>query len=104
MPLVWYAFNEAGYMRTGWFTSGGKWYYLDAASGAMKTGWHLEAGIWYYLNPANGEMFLGWKEINGKHYYFNIDSSRQQGAMYRNERTPDGYNVNDNGEWVSQIK
>lgn len=76
---AWYAFNEAGYMRTGWISSGDKW---------------------NYLNPASGEMLLGWQNIGGKYYYFNTGSSHPQGAMYANEKTPDGYSVNANGEWI----
>ena len=87
-------------MRTGWISSGDKWYYLDPAQGAMKTGWQPDGNIWYYLDPASGEMLLGWQNIGGKYYYFNTGSSRPQGAMYANEKTPDGYSVNTNGEWI----
>lgn len=31
----WYIFDENGWMRTGWYLDGGKWYYLDLDTGAM---------------------------------------------------------------------
>lgn len=88
----WYAFDMAGYARTGWFLSGStwhyldpetcammtdwqkigsKWYYLDPESGAMKKGWILLDDIWYYLHPINGDMLTGWQKIGGSWYYMN---------------------------------
>lgn len=75
---AWYFFDEAGYMKTGWLqdTSDGNWYYMDAVSGEMK---------------------IGWQEIGGKRYYLNTTLSRPLGAMYRNEKTPDGMQVDESG-------
>ena len=75
---AWYFFDEAGYMKTGWLqdTSDGNWYYLDSVSGEMKT---------------------GWQEVSGKRYYLNTEKSRPFGAMYRNEKTPDGMQVDESG-------
>ncbi len=82
---AWYAFDEAGYMRTGWFFSGGHWYYLstaqDAALGKLLTGWQQTDGKWYYL------------EMTG-------NAARPQGAMYAGEKTPDGCTVDAGGAWV----
>lgn len=36
-----------------------------------------------------------WFEVNGKWYY--VDAS---GELLVNTKTPDGYYVNENGEWV----
>ena len=33
----------------------------------------------------------------GKEYYFNPESDGTQGRMYRNETTPDGHRVDENG-------
>ena len=43
----------------------------------------------------SGEIITGWKLIGDKYYY--MDNS---GAMLSNTTTPDGYIVNENGEWV----
>ena len=83
---AWYYFNADGYMNSGWFTDrDGNTYFLhdqnDSQAGAMYTGWH-------------------W--IGGKCYYFQdtADAARPAGSMMKNGTTPDGYTVNENGEWT----
>lgn len=82
---AWYAFDEEGYMRTGWFQSGAHWYYLseanDAALGKMITGWAKIGGKWYYLEPVGNAV-------------------HPLGAMYADEKTPDGYSVDAGGVWM----
>lgn len=53
----------------------GVWYFLNP-DGDMATGWITggPAGPWYYLDPVNGNMWV-------------------------NATTPDGYYVNEKGEW-----
>ena len=67
----------------------------------MITGWSLSGGRWYFLNTS-GAMSTGWLQANGKWYYLESTgrADKPQGAMYANEKTPDGYNVNANGEWM----
>ena len=89
---VWYYFDHAGWMQTGWVKDG-SWYYLDG-SGAMKTGWVKDNGSWYYLQ-SSGAMKTGWFTVSGKWYY-----AYSSGALAINTTTPDGYRVNYNGEWV----
>ncbi|MBR4313862.1 MAG: hypothetical protein IKP66_03025 [Lachnospiraceae bacterium] len=54
---------------------------------------------WYYYeknNSSNGSKgATGWKKISGSWYYFG-----QDGAMYQNTTTPDGYYVDASGAWV----
>ena len=81
----WFAFDEAGHMRTGWYTEPG--------------------GSVYYLNPLSdgtmGRMVTGWAQINGFWYYFNNqEGSGQMGALLRNTRTPDGHYVDEFGRMV----
>ena len=90
---VWYRFDNSGWMQTGWVKDNGTWYYLDG-SGAMKTGWVKDNGSWYYLQDS-GAMKTGWMKVSGKWYY-----AYSSGALSINTTTPDGYRVNDNGEWV----
>lgn len=89
---TWYRFDNSGWMQTGWVKDG-SWYYLDD-SGAMKTGWLKDNGSWYYLDQS-GAMKTGWMKVSGKWYY-----AYSSGALAINTTTPDGYRVNDNGEWV----
>ena len=90
---TWYYLNAEGVMQTGWVKDNGTWYYLNA-SGAMATGWVKDNGTWYYLN-ASGAMATGWYQVGGKWYY-----SYESGALAVSTTTPDGYTVNENGEWV----
>lgn len=75
----WYAFDENGYLKTGMFH--------DAGYNGM-----------FYVDEDLG-MHTGWKLINGKWYYFKVMSDGTKGIMLRSQRTPDGYYVNENGEW-----
>ena len=43
----------------------------------------------------SGVMQTGWVQVSGKWYYFN-----QSGELLTNTKTPDGYYVNANGEWI----
>ena len=122
----WYYMNTVkgeleGQMVLGWVldTNTNLWYYMDENNGVMTRGWHHDPqdGRWYYMNNS-GAMLTGWQHIGGKDYFFNPEvpaptyewnasdmkwdyvktSSRPYGSMYENEKTPDGYTVNANGE------
>ena len=105
----WFRFDWDGIMQYGWYLDeeSGKWYYLHGVSdgmlGTMEEGWHYDAqeGNWYYLQPETGELLTGWQKIDGNWYYFNKDDQRPYGALYQNERTPDGYWVDESGVWRS---
>lgn len=99
----------------------GRWYVVR--NDALVRGWYLddEDGFWYYLDPATGAMQEGWQQIRGDWYYFTVRDEVPQeswfynlkgdcrwhyygdgsfhpyGSLYRNESTPDGYTVDDNG-------
>ena len=89
----WYYLNETGSLATGWVKDNGTWYYLKE-NGKMATGWVKDNDTWYYLDSA-GAMKTGWFTVSGKWYY-----AYSSGALAVNTTTPDGYTVNDNGEWV----
>ena len=122
----WYFMNTGkgaleGQMVLGWVldTNTNKWYYMDEDNGVMTRGWHKDPqdGRWYYMDNS-GAMLTGWQNIGGKNYFFNPvvpaptyewnsadmrwdyvkTYSRPYGSMYENEKTPDGYTVNANGE------
>lgn len=92
---VWYYFGQTGYMTTGWKQVEGKWYYL-ATDGGMQTNWVWTGENWYFMN-ADGSMATGWVMVNDSWYYLN-----QSGECLLNTVTPDGYRVNEKGEWVKQ--
>lgn len=89
---AWYLFGADGYTCTGWQKVNSEWYYFQPDA-AMKTDWIYLDDKWYYLDES-GAMKKGWVLLNGKWYFLGED-----GAMFANTRTPDGYIVDENGEW-----
>lgn len=80
----WWAFDENGYIKTGWMRD-------DALGG------------WFYADPERG-MQTGWVQINGVWYYFHPTSDGKKGIMYADRKTPDGYYVDENGAWDGKAK
>ena len=70
-----YRFDARGYMRTGWVSEDGSWFYHDA-SGAQASGWVRDGSSWYYLDPVTGRMVTGWL-LDGSTWYYLMSS----GAM-----------------------
>ena len=103
----WYKRQDGSYPKSTWgyeaYNGKSYWYYfLD--SGYMATGWVDLNGSKYYLFPGSdgwmGRMLTGWQWIDGYCYYFGTDSGNNEGHLYRNEKTPDGYQVDNKGRWV----
>ena len=102
----WYKRADGSYPKNSWgyeaYNGKSYWYYfLD--SGYMATGWVEVNGSKYYLFPNSdgwkGRMLTGWQWIDGNCYY--LDSQGQnEGALYRNATTPDGFTVDSEGRWV----
>lgn len=101
----WYYLKQDGVMSTGWQQDEKHdWYYLNTAAegteGSMRTGWFLKDGKWYFLNTAHdgfyGRVITGkWQWIDGYCYLFD-----ENGMMYADCVTPDGYTVNADGRWT----
>ncbi len=104
---AWYYFDDTGYMVTGWRLIGGVWHYFDD-TGYMIAGWRLIDGKWYFLNPVSdgtkGRMLTGWQWIDGRCYYLSdlSENNHPRGALYINEKTPDGYPVDSVGAWTDE--
>lgn len=90
------------------------WFHFGKNS-VMTTGWYTDdAGDTYYLhNIADntlGHMYTGWKWIddNGdgiaECYYFETESNGYCGRLYKSVTTPDGYTVNEKGQWIENGK
>ena len=80
LPLgTYYCFDEYGYLVTGFVeTVDKKVYYFDDNENTL------------------GQMVLGWKKMSdGKWFYFG-----DGGVMAKNTVTPDGYYVDENGQWI----
>lgn len=76
-----YAFDAAGWMKTGWDNEEGEWRYY-APSGAMATGWLSTGGSWYYLDPQSGVMAIGWLDDNGTWYYLSGSGAMATGWQH----------------------
>lgn len=107
--IDWYFFNYRGDMIVGWYYDQmhDKWYYLNTEpakkEGKMLTGWFVDVDKYvYYLDPVLGEMYTGWRMIGDKWYYFAPQrlEGHPRGSLFVNTITPDGYRVNERGEWV----
>ncbi len=122
----WYAFGANEYLKSGWvFDYQLNGWYLTSAESGMQSGWRVDSqdGQTYYMDPSTGRLAISWMLIDNNWYYFqalaqeptwelnkengnwfyNAKSGvRPYGAMYRDERTPDGYYVNVDGVWTSE--
>lgn len=84
----WFRFDENGHMMVGWYTDKSDNTYF----------------LWPISDGTRGSMVTGWNWITGedgieRRYYFHMESVGTRGALYRNQFTPDGFFVNDKGEW-----
>ncbi|MCI8743065.1 MAG: hypothetical protein HFG63_10635 [Lachnospiraceae bacterium] len=125
---AWYAFGVNAYLKSGWVFDYqlGSWYWVSVDKG-MQSGWYTDTqdGFTYYMDPATGKLAAGWKQIDEKWYYFNgisvsptwvfdektgtwfynvLSRRKPYGAMFKNEETPDGYFVNEDGVWDRKEK
>jgi uncharacterized repeat protein (TIGR02543 family) len=126
--MDWYHVDEAGKLSYDWYLEGeNTWYKLNKEPGdkfgAALTSWNHESmdSKWYFFDPATTKMLTGWQKIDGKWFYFTKQNEAQTyygsnhdrwiydpskpgkpyGSMYRNERTPDGYLVDENGVLIN---
>ena len=101
----WTFLNEQGNKLTGWIVSNEEWYYLGE-NGNLKTGWLLDNGKWYFLSTEmsakTGRALTGWQWIDGYCYFFSTVDDNSLGILYVNRMTPDGYHVNQSGQWIDE--
>ena len=97
----WQYLAESGDAQKGWLLDSGTWYFLDENTGAMKDKWLFYQGKWYFLNPqsdgSHGKMLTGWQWVDGYCYFL-----KEDGELLLSTITPDGYQVNELGQWVSE--
>jgi hypothetical protein len=58
-----------------------------------------EKASWFRFDK-DGFMVTGWQAIEGTWYYFNPVSDGARGKLLTNTTTPDGYKVNEKGQWI----
>ncbi|WP_164473199.1 InlB B-repeat-containing protein [Clostridium sp. E02] len=123
----WYHVGSRGKLNYDWYLDGQKtWYKLNKETGdkfgAALIGWNHETmdDKKYFFDPKTTQMLTGWQCIDHKWYYFTKQNEAQTyygtndtgwayepkmpgkpyGSMYQNEKTPDGYRVDENGVWI----
>lgn len=93
-----WTFYEDGFVKFGWQEINGMHYYFNDEAAAL-TGWVSDGeGIRYYFDESECYMVTGWREIDGSWYYFDLED----GHLYQDTTTPDGYKVDENGVCVSK--
>lgn len=121
----WFHINSESKVDYDWYLERQSWYMLNKGLngkiGAAKYGWYFEPmdKKWYYFDSVNAAMKIGWQSIDNKWYYFTVVNNGQTyfgnndkgwvydvsrpwkpfGSMFKNEKTPDGYLVNESGAW-----
>lgn len=108
----WYYMSpETGLMLTGFQVIDGQGYYLESTGegveGRLYSGWkQMSDGTWRFFHTAQdgnfGKMESGWQWIDGYCYYFEPAVGEDQGKLYTNGKTPDGYWVDKDGRWTDE--
>ena len=83
-----------------WQHDGKGWWFRYPDGSYPKGGWLQVDGAWYCFDDA-GYMRTGWvRASDGNYYYCSTQAGSTQGALLYNQKTPDGYWVNEKGAWV----
>lgn len=93
----WYCTNvaEEFYYKDAWKTIEGEYYSFNSEGYAKSNQWEKYKEKWYYLKADCSMAKSQWLWINDECYYFD-----QNGALYVDCTTPDGYIVDKDGAWV----
>ncbi|ENY93451.1 hypothetical protein HMPREF1093_03527 [Hungatella hathewayi 12489931] len=67
------------------------------ATTALAGEWKQDQTGWWYQNDDGSYSKSGWHNIDGQSYYFGDD-----GYMFHDCVTPDGYTVGSDGSWVQE--
>ena len=92
---------DPGASRGWWGNPDGTWGFVKDNGSWAKNEWIQSNGFWYYFD-SKCFMLTGWQYINNAWYYLEPKTNKTipQGAMYSNCTTPDGYTLNESGQWV----
>lgn len=90
--------NSTPKLYTGWqnvIPNTNYWIYI--INNVPVKGWQIINNCWYYFDDVSSLMYINqWKESNGKWYYLGTE-----GKMLVNTTTPDGYQLDATGAWIS---
>jgi len=91
-----YYFDESGYMVFEYLKTIGEYTYYFDTLGEAKQGWLIYEGEYYYFDEEFHMVKGDWVRTPKDEWYYMTDD----GSMLRNAYTPDGYYVNENGQWL----
>ena len=114
---TWYYFDESGAMKENqWFQQKDGWYYADKFGALKVYEWFQVGRKWYFATEKGTIVTNAWIKSNDEVYHFNESGvmaenewfeanggwfyASKSGAILRNTKTPDGYYVNENGQWL----
>lgn len=113
-----YYLGASGAMLTSTTTPDGYYVGFDGAwipnYGQITEGWQQNSIGWWYQNADGTYLINGWMNIDNVYYYFDNNGYMaanawignyyvgSNGAMLTNTTTPDGYQVDATGKWISQ--
>ena len=83
------------YYKDTWKKIEDNWYYFGSLGYAKENEWFKDTdGKWYWLKDYCSMAKSEWLWIDGECYCFDI-----HGGLYINQKTPDGYYVDETGAW-----
>lgn len=89
-------FDRNGYMvSNGFYTIDGNTYYFNAI-GIAQRGWLLYEGSYYYFDASCHMVKDSWFQNEKEEWYYLSET----GKMLTDTTTPDGYYVNEHGQWL----
>ena len=93
----WWCNPDRTYPANVWKEINGAWYFFDQSGYCLMNSWikSQDGTTWYYCGNTGAMATNAWVYSGGKYYYCGPD-----GAMWTSRRTPDGYYVDSNGEWI----
>ena len=93
----WWCNPDRTYPANVWKEINGAWYFFNQNGYCMMNTWikGQDGKTWYYCGDTGAMATNTWVYSGGKYYYCGPD-----GAMWTSRRTPDGYYVDSNGEWI----
>ena len=68
--------------------------------------WQSDTNGWWWQNDDGSYPVGSWQWLDGTNdgtaecYYFNPVSDGTRGRLLKNQTTPDGYQVNEKGQWL----
>ena len=90
------SYNNPVPEKYGWInTPQGKWWKNPDGSWPANQWVKMADGEWYLFDEKGYAYTSRWVFKDGQYYCFN-----DKGQLYMNTTTPDGFRVNENGEWI----